>query len=281
MRSTVQIKGHPVHAMLIAFPVAFLVGACVFDLGGLLLERPTMWATGSMLSIAGVVTGLLAGAAGFIDYLYTVPPKSSGKRRATTHMMLNVSAMSFFLIAWLLRDGGLVPPPVVTYILEIGGTAVLLSGAWLGGTLVYRNQIGVDHRYADAGKWSEATVDTGGEWVVVARSDELQNGQMKLLRLGDLRIVLARTAEGYAAFDDHCTHRGGSLAGGVLVGCTVSCPWHGSQFDVNTGEVKSGPAKEPISCYELEDSGGLVRLRVPAHASAAHGSERIESTYHH
>jgi nitrite reductase/ring-hydroxylating ferredoxin subunit len=51
---------------------------------------------------------------------------------------------------------------------------------------------------------------------------------MKLLRIGDLRIVLGRTSDGYVAFDDRCTHRGGSLAGGVMVDGTVQCLWHGS-----------------------------------------------------
>jgi nitrite reductase/ring-hydroxylating ferredoxin subunit len=118
----------------------------------------------------------------------------------------------------------------------------------MGGTLVYRNQIGVDHRYARSGKWREQEVaGRSGESVVVARGDELKVDQMKLLRLADgRRLVLARTEEGHVAFDDHCTHRGGSLAGGVMLCGTVSCPWHGSQFDVHTGAVKAGPAQQPI-----------------------------------
>jgi nitrite reductase/ring-hydroxylating ferredoxin subunit len=75
--------------------------------------------------------------------------------------------------------------------------------------------------------------------------------------------VLARTEEGYVAFDDHCTHRGGSLAGGVLACGVVTCPWHGSQFEARTGSVKSGPAEQPIGTYRVEQSGDEVRLAVP------------------
>src|SRR5262249_37928684 len=88
----------------------------------------------------------------------------------------------------------------------------------------------------------------------------LKVNQMKLLRVGGRRVVLARTEQGYTAFDDHCTHRGGSLAGGVMACDTVTCPWHGSQFDVRTGAVKSGPAEEPIGVYSVEQVGDGVRL---------------------
>jgi nitrite reductase/ring-hydroxylating ferredoxin subunit len=131
----------------------------------------------------------------------------------------------------------------------------------MGGTLVFRNQIGVDHRYAGAGKWSEERFEPrAGEPLVVARQDELERDQMKLLVLGDRRIVLGRTADGYVAFDDHCTHRGAALADGVMICGTVQCPWHGSQFDVHTGAVAAGPATTGISTYRVEAADGVVRL---------------------
>jgi nitrite reductase/ring-hydroxylating ferredoxin subunit len=83
---------------------------------------------------------------------------------------------------------------------------------------------------------------------------------MKLLHIGNQRIVLARTEQGFVAFEDHCTHRGGSLADGVLICGTVQCPWHGSQFDVRAGALKSGPAGEGIHVYQVEERGGEVCL---------------------
>ena len=74
---------------------------------------------------------------------------------------------------------------------------------------------------------------------------------MKLVHVGDRRIAVGRTEDGIAAFDDRCTHRGGPLSDGVLICGTVQCPWHGSQFDVHTGEVKCGPATDPIGTYEV------------------------------
>lgn len=97
----------------------------------------------------------------------------------------------------------------------------------------------------------------------MAAGDELKVGQMKLLHVNGRRIVLGRTEDGYVAFDDHCTHRGGSLAGGTLACGTVACPWHGSQFDANTGKVMAGPAESPIRTYRVEESAGRVRLVLP------------------
>ena len=86
---------------------------------------------------------------------------------------------------------------------------------------------------------------------------------MKLVRLGDRRIVLARTERGFVAFDDRCTHKGGPLSDGALICGTVQCPWNGSRFDAHTGAVKAGPADEPIATHPVEVEGGDVRLLLP------------------
>lgn len=263
MRTTASFKGHPIHPALIPFPFAFLVGALVFDLAGTLLEHPGFWMTGSYLALAGVVMGLVAAIPGLVDYFTSVPPDSTGKTRATRHALANLSAVSAFALAWWLRRPDPGPPSGMVLALEVVGTVLLLTGAWMGGTLVNRNQIGVDHRYAGAGKWRETRVDAEpGKPVVVATAGELQVNQMKLLRVNGHRIVLARIEEGYVAFQDRCTHRGASLADGVLICGTVQCPWHGSQFDTRTGAVGSGPAKEPIVIYGVESQGGNIALRL-------------------
>ena len=267
MRSKAHFKTHPIHPMLVAFPIAFLVASPAFDLAGVLGGWPSAWATGAYLSIAAVVTGLAAGAAGLVDFLYVVPPNSSGKKRATWHMGVNVSALFLVACGWALRDWNTLRPQPLAIALEGVAVALMTYGGWLGGTLVYRNQIGVDHRYARAGKWREQTLEgRAGESVPVQGANDLEVGHMMLLRVGDRdrRLVLARTEEGFAVFDDHCTHRGGSLAGGVLACRTVCCPWHGSQFSVSDGLVKAGPAETPIATYRVEESGSEVRLVIPA-----------------
>jgi nitrite reductase/ring-hydroxylating ferredoxin subunit/uncharacterized membrane protein len=268
MRSTAHFMNHAIHPALIPFPFAFLSGAAAFDLAGSLFGEPTLWMTGGHLALAGVGMAVLAAIPGLVDFVYTVPPKSTGKKRAVRHALSNLAAVAIIGSSWWLRGGSGEPPTVITLTLDVIGVGVLVYAGLLGGTLIERNLISVDHRYANAGKWSEAVV-TGkrGDAVPVARSDELKEGQMKLLRLtiegtseAGKRIALARTDTGYVAFDDRCTHRGGSLAGGVLVDGIVQCLWHGSQFECASGKVHCGPAKQAIKTYEVKEERNVVKL---------------------
>ena len=259
MKSKANIKGHPIHPILIAFPLAFFIGALIFDILSLLLDNATLWQVGYYLGIAGIIGGLAAAVPGIIDYFYTVPPNSSGKKRATKHGLLNITIVVLFVIVVFYRRND-TANTIVVLIIELVGVILLFISGWLGGTLVYRNQIGVNPRYAHAGKWKEATIDMTDNRMEIAGINELRVDQMKLIHVNDKRIVLARTENGYVAFDDHCTHRGGSLAGGMMICGTVQCPWHGSQFDVHTGMVKAGPATEKINTYTVEESEGKVYL---------------------
>jgi nitrite reductase/ring-hydroxylating ferredoxin subunit/uncharacterized membrane protein len=261
MRSKASFRGHPIHPALIPFPFAFLYGAFFFDLAGKLTAYPPWWTTGGYLGLLGIAAALIAAVPGIIDYLKTVPPRSSGKRRATKHMLTNLTAVILFAVAWSVRGGAGALPDTTVLVLEGLGLALLTAGGWMGGVLVNRNQIGVDHRYAESGKWKEETLrQVPGEPVVVARADELKVNQMKLLHLEGERLVLARTEQGYVVFNDRCTHRGGSLAGGVMIKGTVQCPWHGSQFDCRSGQVTAGPATEPILTYQVREQSGNVVL---------------------
>jgi len=261
MKSTAQIKGHPIHPILVTFPIAFFIGTLIFDILALANNRTDFAFAAYCLQITGVVTALLAAVPGIIDYFYTVPPKSSGKKRATQHGILNVLNVVIFFLAWLLKEDRSLPS-VPVLLMEAAGIVILGFAGWMGGTLVYRNQIGVDIRYAGAGKWKEMHIDGHQQRVQVATADELKINQMKLVHVDDKRIVIGRTEKGYVAFDDRCTHRGGSLAGGALICGTVQCPWHGSQFDTSGGQVKAGPAKAGITIYPVTEDNGKVYLNL-------------------
>ena len=157
MRSRAHYKGHPLHPALIPFPFAFLTGAFAFDLLAWLLARPAWWTTGGHLAAAGIVTALVAAVPGIIDYIYTVPPNSTGKQRAKRHMIVNLSAVGLMAAAWWVRPAD--APALAVLAVELIAAGLLAAGGWMGGVLVSRNQISIDHRYAHAGKWKERAVD--------------------------------------------------------------------------------------------------------------------------
>ncbi|HJU72958.1 MAG TPA: Rieske 2Fe-2S domain-containing protein [Gemmatimonadaceae bacterium] len=264
MRSFASIRGHPIHPALIPFPIAFLTGAFVAHAASALFGNVSLWVTGGYLTIAGVATGGLAAIPGLLDYLRTVPPRSSGKRRATKHLLLMAGMLALFALSLAFRNSTNPIGETVVLLLQGVGTLLLTIGGLLGGTLVSRNQISVDHRYAFAGKWSETHVRGAAGTIVGALHEELKVNQMKLLHVDGRRIVLARTDDGYVAFDDRCTHRGASLADGAMICGIVQCPWHGSQFDAKTGAVRAGPAGQPIATYKVDDNGREVLVRVAA-----------------
>ncbi|MBS1524812.1 MAG: Rieske 2Fe-2S domain-containing protein [Bacteroidetes bacterium] len=259
MKSTAHIKGHPIHPILVGFPIAFFTGTLIFDALGIFNMDSGFWQTGKYMEIAGIIAAVITAIPGTIDYFFTVPPKSSASSRGAKHGLLNVGLLVIFVIAFIIRTNDASWTPVI---LEAVGFILLLFSGWLGGTLVYRNQIGVDPRYADAGKWKEARFSQSSGLIEVAAADELETDQMKLLHIGDKRIVLGRTEKGYVAFSDHCSHKGGSLAGGMMMCGTVQCPWHGSQFDVHDGKAKAGPAKEQIPTYNVTVKEGKVFLKL-------------------
>ena len=169
MRSRASIKGHPVHPALIPFPLAFLYGSLAFDVLGVVLEHPAFWTTGRYLAVAGIGAALVAAVPGLIDYRFTVPPESSGKKRATRHMLAMLAAVALFAIGLALRSATAGAPGIEVLLLEAVAAILLTMGGWMGGTLVGRNMISVDHRYAEAGKWKEETVDERSGEVRVAQ----------------------------------------------------------------------------------------------------------------
>jgi uncharacterized membrane protein/nitrite reductase/ring-hydroxylating ferredoxin subunit len=259
MKSKAHFKGHPLHPILVSFPIAFFIGTLIFDVLGIVYKRDDFHVTAMYLNIAGIGFALLAAIPGIVDYIFIVPPNSSAKKRGVKHGLLNITMVIIFSVALVLRQKQ--DTSFVTIIsLEIAGVILLSIAGWLGGTLVFRNQIGVDIRYASAGKWKEEYIKKPGGEITVATVDELKVNQMKLIHIKGKRIVVCKTEKGYAAFDDHCTHRGGSLAAGSLICGTVQCPWHGSQFDVHTGIASAGPAKRNISTYSVKETDNNVFL---------------------
>ncbi len=99
------------------------------------------------------------------------------------------------------------------------------------------------------------------DFVKVASTSEIPQGTMKKVMLGTQAVLLTNLAGKFYAIGDVCTHAGGPLDQGKLVGNDVQCPWHGSHFDVTTGEMKRGPAWRPEPVFEVKVEGSEIKLR--------------------
>lgn len=140
--STVAIAGHPLHPLIVTFPIAFLTGAFGTDLAYLFTQDP-FWARAAIWLIgAGFISGLVAALTGMLDFLKIDRVKKH--RAGWAHMVGNVTAMGLTLVNWLLRlnnvEGAVLP---VGFALSLVVAALLGITGWYGAELVYRHKIAV------------------------------------------------------------------------------------------------------------------------------------------
>ena len=96
----------------------------------------------------------------------------------------------------------------------------------------------------------------------VAEIQSLPRGQGKKFNVGGKHIALFNIDGTYYAIDDTCTHKGGPLSEGKIEGSNVTCPWHGSIFDVRTGEVVRPPAPIGVSRYNVRVVGDDIEIEI-------------------
>lgn len=98
------------------------------------------------------------------------------------------------------------------------------------------------------------------DFISVATTDDLNDGEGTVVEANGHTIALFRVDGDFHAIGNECTHSGGPLGEGELNGTTVTCPWHGAQFDVTSGEVLGPPADDSEPAYEarVDDNKVLV-----------------------
>jgi len=100
------------------------------------------------------------------------------------------------------------------------------------------------------------------QFVKVAGTDEIAAGSIKQIEVNGKSLALFNLDGNYYAIGNECTHRGGPLAEGYVVGESVTCPWHGAQFNVKTGAVEGSPAAQPVAKYNVRVQGNDVEVEV-------------------
>src|SRR6266540_880717 len=102
------------------------------------------------------------------------------------------------------------------------------------------------------------------EWLKVEKKENVPEGEKISATLDGVDVLVANVGGGYRAIGSVCTHEGGPLADGDLYDGIVTCPWHGSEFDVETGEAVTPPAAEPETVYEVRVEGDEIQVAKPA-----------------
>jgi cytochrome P450/nitrite reductase/ring-hydroxylating ferredoxin subunit len=105
-------------------------------------------------------------------------------------------------------------------------------------------------------------------WHDIGPAGDAPEGALRQVEIEGRAVCVARTAGGWVAFDDTCTHEACALSDGELDGYVVVCPCHGSEFDVRTGDVLCPPALDPLPIYEAQETGGTLQVRLAPPAAA-------------
>jgi len=145
MESKAKLAGHPIHQMLIVFPLGLLAASLGFDVGYFVTSNPEFPVVSYWLIGAGIVGGLLAAVFGAIDW-WAIPQKTRAKAIGLYHGVGNVIVVVLFAISWWLRNAsdGRVPSGGAVLASCFAVLLALVTG-WLGGELVDRLGVGVDH----------------------------------------------------------------------------------------------------------------------------------------
>ena len=99
-------------------------------------------------------------------------------------------------------------------------------------------------------------------FVKVAKTTDLPEGQIMQVEVGREYIVLSNIGGQFYAIGEECAHANGPLSEGILDGEQIECPWHGSRFNLKTGEALSPPATEPVPCYPVRIEGDDILIGV-------------------
>jgi uncharacterized membrane protein len=143
MGSPASIRNHPIHPMLVVFPIALFIFSFICDIAYHAGSYNIFWKGMAFYTmLGGVVGALLAAIPGFIDYLSLQDRRV--KKIAATHMVLNLIVVALFVFNLGVRINGSPDVEVFGVILSIIGLGIMAVSGWLGGSLVYVHRVAVE-----------------------------------------------------------------------------------------------------------------------------------------
>lgn len=250
--------GAPLHPALTDIPVGSWTAALLLDGAAVLTDDEALAGAADRALAVGTLAALPTAATGFND-LRDLDGQS--RQVAMVHALLNVVGLSLSSASLAYRRVG---RRGLARGLSAGGYLISSSAAHLGGKLSFGLGIRVNRTAGQA---------VSESFVAVLDAAALSGQEIRKVDLDGVPVLLARSHSGeVCALASTCTHLGGPLAEGSRVGDTVTCPWHGSRFDLCTGAVLEGPAvfAQPRLSARVRD--GKIEVGLPE----AHGAELPE-----
>lgn len=251
--------GHPLHPALTDVPLGAWTAAIACDAADFARKRDELSGCARAAITVGLVGALASAVAGVTDWSDT---DGRSRRIGLVHGMLNLAATGLFATSLAARrrgrgDGG--------RLWALAGYAVALGAAYLGGDLVYGEQIGVNHA---------AGHDVPEEFTPVLALSDLGDQRPTRVTVGATPVLLVRSGETIRAIAETCSHLGGPLSEGTLKDGTITCPWHGSCFALDDGHVVNGPATHRQPHFEVRVRSGKIEIRMPRSQEAPAPEQR-------
>jgi nitrite reductase/ring-hydroxylating ferredoxin subunit/uncharacterized membrane protein len=245
---TGRFFGHALHPVLTDLPIGFWTSAFTLDLIGGKRSRPAA----QLLVALGVLTALPTAASGAADWSDTT---GAERRVGLVHAALNSAAIGCFTASWLARRRGRNGRGVAW---GLAGSAVATGGGYLGGHLVQRMGLAVDHTTFD---------ELPGEWTPTRPASDFADDAPQRVDVDGVPIVVVRHDRDWYGLANRCSHAGGPLDEGELCDegprhkSCIECPWHGSRFRLRDGTVARGPAfaPQPVVAVHVDDDVVAVR----------------------
>ncbi len=236
--------GHPLHPVLTDVPIGAWSVAAAVDLMNTSDTRRADRVAQTAITV-GLAGAAGAAITGITDWHHT---DGGARRVGLMHGLLNLSATGCYVASLVLRRRGARRAGRTAGAL---GFAISMGAAYLGGHLVYRKRIGVDHAPHPA--WDD--------FVPLMRDFELADGTPRRFDVRGVAIVLVRRGNQVFALADRCAHLGGPLSEGSVEDCSIRCPWHGSRFALADGAALEGPATFAQPAFDVRVRDGQLEVR--------------------
>jgi len=236
--------GHPLHPVLTDVPLGAWTVATILDRSARSRNPRLHHAADAAVGI-GLVGAVGAAMTGLTDWQHTV---ADDRRVGLLHGLMNVSAAGLYATSLALRVRG--HRSAGRGIAGVG-FAVAVAAAYLGGHLVYRKRIGVDH--AEHPDWDD--------FVAVLPEGELGASAPRRIDVRGVSVVIVRRGGRIYALTERCAHLGGPLSEGAVDEVGIRCPWHGSRFALDDGRILEGPSTFAQPCLDVRVRNGQIEVR--------------------